>query len=52
MKLDNKLKKVVFPAPFGPIKPVILPVATSIPACRTALTPPKVLHSPWAESNG
>ena len=35
------LKSVVLPAPFGPIKPVILPFSTSIVALSTALIPPK-----------
>ena len=40
MKPDNKLKKVVLPAPFGPINPVILPFTTLISALLTATRPP------------
>ena len=36
------LKRVVFPAPFGPIKPVIVPSLTSRVQSFTALTPPKL----------
>ena len=37
------LNNVVFPAPFGPIKPVIEPISTFIDALWTAFKPPKNL---------
>src|SRR5919108_5441774 len=43
-------KKVVFPAPFGPISPTISPSRTSIETWLTAETPPNVTWTPSAES--
>ena len=37
------LNNVVFPAPFGPIKPVMEPISTFIDALWTAFNPPKNL---------
>ena len=37
------LNKVVLPAPFGPISPVIEPLVTCIEALLTAFKPPKFL---------
>ena len=39
----NKLKKVVFPAPFGPIIPMISPPSIDMLTPETAYTPPKDL---------
>jgi len=42
-----QLKHVVFPAPFGPINPVIEPRGTSNVAPSTARFPPNCFTSPW-----
>ncbi len=39
----TRLKTVVFPEPFGPISPVMLPSATDNEQESTATTPPKRL---------
>ena len=39
--VETDFNVVLLPAPFGPIKPVILPFSTSIVALSTALIPPK-----------
>ena len=47
----SKLNTVVFPAPFGPIKPVIVPVSTPKLHASTARNPPNRLHNPSIVSN-
>src|SRR6266498_2147694 len=39
------LKMVVFPAPFGPMRPLICPRSTSRSRSRTAVNPPNFLVS-------
>src|SRR3974377_42636 len=39
------LKTVVFPAPFGPMRPVMRPAATSQAHSSTACMPPKALDT-------
>ena len=46
-----QLKQVVLPAPFGPIRPVIEPRATSNVAPSTAMWPPKRLTRPETSSS-
>jgi len=46
------LKTVVFPAPFGPMIPVMLPSVTSKENESTALMPSKYLVSPFTENRG
>ncbi len=46
----TRLKKVVLPAPFGPISPWIAPGATASDAPSTAFNPPKRLTRPSALS--
>ena len=41
-----QLKRVVLPAPFGPMRPVIAPAATFIETSVSALTPPKDFVTP------
>src|SRR5882724_7982924 len=61
-KPDIALKKVVLPAPFGPIRPRISPAAICIDAPWTAFNPPKLTlssstrkvgsisrHPPWSD---
>ena len=51
-KFVIKLKRVVFPAPLGPISAVRLPSGTSNDACSTARTPRKDFDRPRAASAG
>lgn len=44
------LKSVVFPAPFGPMRPVIAPLAMMQETSVTALTPSKCLDTPLTSS--
>src|SRR5215472_14279328 len=44
------LNNVVLPDPFGPIRPVMLPRATSIEQSLSACTPPKALETPSVRS--
>src|ERR1700730_16353789 len=46
----TRLKTVVFPEPFGPINPVMLPVGTESEHESTATTPPKRLERFWTSS--
>ena len=41
-----QLKRVVLPAPFGPIKPQIAPRPTSKETSSSAVTPPNRIVSP------
>ena len=45
-----QLKRVVFPAPFGPIKEVTEFRFTSKLTSVRALTPPKLLETPWIDN--
>src|SRR6056300_1785712 len=47
-KFVSRLKKVVFPAPFGPMSAVITPRCTSRWSTSTAVSPPKVRRTPVA----
>ena len=47
-----RLKKVVLPAPLGPIRAVIEPWLTSIVAPSTAWMPPKLFSIPSASKIG
>jgi hypothetical protein len=40
---ETRLMKVVFPAPFGPIRPTISPSAMEKETSFTAVSPPKLL---------
>src|SRR5262249_21703110 len=44
--------KVVFPAPFGPIRPTICPSPTTRSTSTTACTPPKLTEIPAASRTG
>src|SRR5262249_31433853 len=44
------LNSVVFPDPFGPIRPAMLPRETSIEQSLSACTPPKALETPSVRS--
>ena len=46
----RQLKRVVMPAPFGPIRPVIVPFLIVKDTSSTARLPPKVLVIDWAVS--
>src|SRR2546427_5162239 len=48
----TRLKMVVLPAPFGPMKAVINPLSTVTERSRIAWSPPKCLSSPsmWSSS--
>ncbi len=43
---------VVFPAPFGPIRPTILPAPTCNDRSCTACNPPKLTDTSWTSSSG
>ena len=43
---------VVFPAPFGPIRPTILPAPTCNDRSCTACKPPKLTDTSWTSSSG
>ena len=45
-----RLNKVVFPAPFGPIRPVIDPSSTFREQPATAVRPPKLFSNFWTSS--
>src|SRR5215471_1675229 len=45
---DNRLIKVVFPAPLGPITACTTPLVSSIETLLTAVRPPNTLVSPTA----
>src|ERR1700722_12348676 len=47
----RQLKKVLLPAPLGPIRPMISPSATSRSAPSTALNAPNALTMPRASRN-
>ena len=46
------LKSVVFPAPFGPIRPWISPTATSRSTASSAWRPPKRTETSETANNG
>jgi hypothetical protein len=46
----TRLKTVVFPDPFGPISPVMLPAGTESEHESTATTPPNRLERFWTSS--
>lgn len=46
----RQLKKVVFPAPLGPMRPTISPLLTVRSTPRTAVSPPKRMVTPLASS--
>ena len=48
----NRLKQVVLPAPFGPIRPTISPVSTMRLRLLTAARPPKRFDRSRASSSG
>src|SRR5438876_571049 len=45
------LNRVVFPEPFGPISPAMLPLSTAIEQSLSACTPPYAFETPSARSN-
>ena len=50
MRPARQLNRVVLPAPFGPMSPVIDPSGTVNETPSTARWPPKALVSEWAVS--
>src|SRR5512139_577314 len=49
---DTRLKRVVFPAPLGPIRPKTSPSRTSRLTPSRALSPPKILLAWFTSRNG
>src|SRR5213594_4095761 len=45
------LNRVVFPEPFGPISPAMLPCSISIEQSLSACTPPKAFETPSVRSS-